>query len=71
MGNGLVWTRESRLIAAACWFVTGVIGFAVNFNLVPALPLDQLWKLWPLIPLVVGVSVIAPAIRQSHSARTG
>lgn len=71
MGNNLVWTRESRLIAAACWFATGLIGFAVNFNLVPAFQLGQLWKLWPPIPLVVSATVVAPALRQSQSARTG
>ena len=36
----------------------GVIGLLANFNLLPHDVLRQLWKLWPLIPLVIGISIL-------------
>jgi hypothetical protein len=36
----------------------GVIGLAINFHLVPPDFIDQIWKLWPVIPLALGLSVL-------------
>jgi len=69
MNNGLVWTRESRLIAAACWLATGVIGLIANFDLISPQWLAQSWKLWPLIPLAIGVAALLGADRLWTSAR--
>jgi hypothetical protein len=63
MNNGLVWTREARLIAGACWLATGVIGLIANFDVVPAQLLAQSWKLWPLIPLGIGTATMLLARR--------
>jgi hypothetical protein len=61
--NGLVWTREAKLIAGACWLATGVIGLIANFDVVPAQLLAQSWKLWPLIPLGIGAVAMLQARR--------
>jgi hypothetical protein len=29
-----------------------------NFHLIPEEFLDQLWKLWPLIPLAIGIDIL-------------
>lgn len=42
----------------------GVIGLASNFDLVPRELLSQLWKLWPVIPLLIGVSILLRRQRQ-------
>ena len=46
------WTGAAILIAV------GVIGLAANFNLLPPDIFRQLWKLWPLIPLAIGLSIL-------------
>jgi LiaI-LiaF-like transmembrane region len=38
--------------------VVGVVGLLANFNLVDREILRQLWKLWPLIPLAIGVAML-------------
>jgi hypothetical protein len=58
MENKLVWTKEARRIAAACWIATGVIGLVAQFDMLPTAILGQLWKLWPLIPLGVGIAAL-------------
>jgi cadmium resistance protein CadD (predicted permease) len=45
-------------IGAAVLIVVGVIGLLANFGLIDRDSLRQLWKLWPLIPLAVGVSML-------------
>ncbi len=45
-------------IGAAVLIAVGVIGLAANFNLVSQEYLDQLWKLWPVIPLVIGLAIL-------------
>ena len=58
MESRVVWTRQARLVAAACWIATGVIGLVAQFDLLPREMFAQLWKLWPLIPLGVGVAAL-------------
>ena len=58
MENKVVWTRQARLTAAICWIATGVIGLVVQFDLLPPAMLAQLWKLWPLIPLAIGIAAL-------------
>ena len=36
----------------------GIVGLASNFNLLPPHIFRELWKLWPLIPLAIGVSIL-------------
>jgi hypothetical protein len=45
-------------IGAFVLIAVGVIGLASNFELVPREMLHQIWKLWPLIPLAIGVSIL-------------
>jgi len=54
LGNrsGRNWFGASVLIAV------GVIGLIANFNLVPRAYLDQAWKLWPLVPLGIGLAIL-------------
>jgi hypothetical protein len=43
---------------AAVLIAVGIIGLVANFNLIPREYLDQAWKLWPLIPLAIGISLV-------------
>ncbi|MGH8738598.1 MAG: LiaI-LiaF-like domain-containing protein [Burkholderiales bacterium] len=38
--------------------LVGVIGLLANFGLVEKEVLRQLWKLWPLIPLAIGIGIL-------------
>jgi LiaI-LiaF-like transmembrane region len=38
--------------------LVGVVGLLANFGLVDKETLRQLWKLWPLIPLAIGVGML-------------
>jgi hypothetical protein len=49
---------RSGWIGAFVLIAVGVIGLAANFNLISAEILGQLWKLWPVIPLAIGVSLL-------------
>jgi cadmium resistance protein CadD (predicted permease) len=50
--------RERNWIGATVLIAVGVIGLAANFDLVSREYLDQLWKLWPVIPLVIGLAIL-------------
>jgi peptidoglycan/LPS O-acetylase OafA/YrhL len=50
--------RGSGWFGAAVLIAVGIIGLAVNFDLVPRQFLSQIWKLWPLIPLVIGIGIL-------------
>lgn len=52
------YRRRGSWFGAAVLIGVGVIGLAANFELVSAALLHQLWKLWPLIPLGIGVSIL-------------
>ncbi|MGD0190897.1 MAG: DUF5668 domain-containing protein [Rhizomicrobium sp.] len=43
---------------AAVLIVVGIVGLIANFHLVPREYLDNIWKLWPLIPLFIGLSLL-------------
>jgi hypothetical protein len=64
MTNNLVWTREGKLIAAGCWLAVGAIGLIANFHLVPPDWLEQSWKLWPLIPIAMGIGALLTTDRR-------
>ena len=51
--------RQGHWFGAAVLIAVGVIGLLANFNLLPRDILDQLWKLWPLIPLAIGIGILA------------
>ena len=51
-------SRAARWISALTLILIGVIGLAVNFNLLTAEMLNQLWKAWPVIPLVYGIAIV-------------
>jgi hypothetical protein len=38
--------------------LVGVVGLLANFGLVEKETLRQLWKLWPLIPLAIGIGIL-------------
>ncbi|MBV9331190.1 MAG: hypothetical protein JOZ55_06525 [Alphaproteobacteria bacterium] len=50
--------RNGRWFGAFVLIAVGVIGLIANFDLLPPLFIDQLWKLWPLIPLAIGVDLL-------------
>jgi uncharacterized membrane protein HdeD (DUF308 family) len=56
MSNGLVWTQQARIVTGICWLVVGIIGLAANF--IPFEWMAQSWKLWPLIPLLIGAAAL-------------
>ena len=51
--------RQGHWFGAAVLIAVGVIGLLANFDLLPRDILDQLWKLWPLIPLAIGIGILA------------
>jgi hypothetical protein len=51
--------RQGHWFGAAVLIAVGVIGLLANFNLLPRDILDQLWKLWPVIPLAIGIGILA------------
>jgi cadmium resistance protein CadD (predicted permease) len=50
--------RQGHWIGAAILIVVGVIGLLANFGLVDRETLHQLWKLWPVIPLAIGIGML-------------
>ena len=50
--------RDGRWFGAAVLIAVGIIGLGVNFDLIPRDILSQLWKLWPAIPLAIGLSIL-------------
>ena len=52
------YRRRNGWLGAAILIAVGVIGLLANFNIVSAAMLDQIWKLWPVIPLAIGVSIL-------------
>ncbi|HEY5047194.1 MAG TPA: DUF5668 domain-containing protein [Rhizomicrobium sp.] len=43
---------------AAVLIVVGILGLVANFDLLPRQMLEQMWKLWPLIPLFIGIGIL-------------
>ena len=56
--------QRQNWIGAVILIAVGVIGLLANFDLLPREVLSQMWKLWPLIPLAIGVRIFLR--RQSH-----
>ncbi len=54
----MVGRRRSSWFAAAVLIAVGVIGLLANFDLLPRDIFNQIWKLWPLIPLAIGVDIL-------------
>jgi cadmium resistance protein CadD (predicted permease) len=50
--------RGGRWFGAFILIAVGVVGLVANFNLIPEEIISQLWKLWPLIPLVIGIDIL-------------
>ncbi|HUJ85300.1 MAG TPA: DUF5668 domain-containing protein [Burkholderiales bacterium] len=50
--------RRGGRVGAMVLILVGVVGLLANFNLVDREILRQLWKLWPLIPLAIGVGML-------------
>jgi hypothetical protein len=50
--------RRRGWFGAAVLIAVGVIGLLANFNIISAEMLHQFWKLWPVIPLAIGVSIL-------------
>ena len=50
--------RSGNFYAALVLIAVGVIGLLANFDLLPRDIFNQLWKLWPLIPLAIGVEIL-------------
>lgn len=50
--------RSGSIFAAAVLIAVGVIGLLSNFDLLPRDIFNQLWKLWPVIPLAIGVDIL-------------
>ncbi|MFZ1908611.1 MAG: DUF5668 domain-containing protein [Burkholderiales bacterium] len=50
--------RRGGRFGALVLILVGVIGLLANFGLVEKETLRQLWKLWPLIPLAIGLAIL-------------
>jgi len=50
--------RRGGWIGALVLIAVGVVGLAANFNLISAEMLGQIWKLWPVIPLAIGIGLL-------------
>ena len=53
-------SRQSRggRFGALVLILVGVVGLLYNFGLIDRETLHKLWKLWPLVPLAIGVAVL-------------
>jgi cadmium resistance protein CadD (predicted permease) len=49
---------RGRWFGAFVLIAVGVVGLVANFDLIPREMLDQIWKLWPLIPLAIGIDLL-------------
>ncbi|HKI64329.1 MAG TPA: DUF5668 domain-containing protein [Burkholderiales bacterium] len=49
---------RGRRFGAIVLVLVGVIGLLANFGLIERETLRQLWKLWPLIPLAIGIGIL-------------
>jgi len=54
-------------IGAIVLILVGIVGLLANFGLVEKETLRQLWKLWPLIPLAIGVAILMRRGRRDDS----
>jgi hypothetical protein len=50
--------RSGRWFGAAVLIAVGVVGLVANFDLLPPHIIEQLWKLWPVIPLAIGIDIL-------------
>ncbi|MGA7985220.1 MAG: DUF5668 domain-containing protein [Burkholderiales bacterium] len=50
--------RLGGRFGAIVLILVGVVGLLANFGLVDKETLRQLWKLWPLIPLAIGIGIL-------------
>jgi cadmium resistance protein CadD (predicted permease) len=50
--------RGGRWFGAFVLIAVGVVGLVANFDLIPREMLEQLWKLWPVIPLAIGIDLL-------------
>jgi len=57
------------MIVALCWIAVGLVFLSINFNLIWPELLAQLWRLWPLIPLAVGVATLLSIGRWPSTAK--
>ena len=67
MTNDMNWIKDGKTITAICWIAVGVIFLAVNLNYVRPEVIAQLWKLWPLIPLFIGIGTLWSAYHRTRS----
>jgi hypothetical protein len=64
--------RGRNWFGAFVLIAVGVIGLIANFDLLPPQLLEQMWKLWPVIPLLIGVSILVRrSIGDDHNGAGG
>lgn len=63
--------RERSWFGAGVLIAVGVIGLIANFDLVPRQYIEQLWKLWPVIPLFFGLVILARRRRYDQGHDSG
>jgi cadmium resistance protein CadD (predicted permease) len=54
----LRYRRSGHWLGAAILIAVGVVGLMANFDVLPPNIFNQLWKLWPVIPLAIGIDVL-------------
>ena len=54
----LRYRRSGHWFGAAILIAVGVIGLMANFDILPPNIFNQLWKLWPIIPLAIGIDIL-------------
>jgi hypothetical protein len=63
--------RGRNWFGAAVLIAVGVIGLIANFDLLPRQMLEQMWKLWPVIPLLIGISILVRRSIGDDNSGTG
>jgi cadmium resistance protein CadD (predicted permease) len=61
--------RRGNWFGAIVLVAVGVIGLLANFDILPHDWLEQLWKLWPVIPLLIGVGILLRR-REGHEIQS-
>jgi cadmium resistance protein CadD (predicted permease) len=62
---------RGRWIGAFVLIAVGVVGLVANFDLIPREMLEQIWKLWPVIPLAIGVDILLRRNRYRDTPHPG
>jgi hypothetical protein len=64
-------TPAAKWISAIIMLLIGVVGLATNFGVLKPEMLNQLWRAWPVIPLVYGLALLFQTGSKAPEAASG